>query len=162
ESDAMSDHAAVMATPRDIVAKVPGKPNGSLRIGFIVLIVIGLAAFAMTLASDPQRAWSSLNHGLMFWMVMAQGCIVVSGVMYLTKAKYAVGFQRVAVGAGSFLPWAYGIFVVALLLGNAWIFPWVKHPVEGDKAAYLNLPFMLVRQIGLVGLCTFLSVMYMR
>ncbi|HEV8480065.1 MAG TPA: hypothetical protein VGR66_04660 [Candidatus Eisenbacteria bacterium] len=158
----MSDHVMVMPTPRDIVAKIPGKPNGGVRIAFIVVAVIGAALFAMTLMSDPQRAWSALNHGLMYWMVVSQACLVVSGVMYLTKAKYAVGFQRVAVGAGSFLPWAYAIFVISLLLGNAWIFPWVKHPVEGDKAAYLNLPFMLVRQIGLVGICTALSVMYMR
>jgi hypothetical protein len=157
----MSDYGMVMPTPRDIVAKIPGKANGGLRIGFVVLIVIGLAVFAMTVSSDPQRAWSALNHGLMFWMVLSQACLVVSGVMYLTKAKYSVGFQRMAVGAGSFLPWVYVVFVLALLLGNAWIFPWVKHPVPA-KAAYLNLPFMLVRQIGLVGICTLLSMAYMR
>jgi hypothetical protein len=157
----MSDHGMVMPTPKDIVARIPGQANGGLRIAFVVLIVIGLAVFAMTVSSDPQRAWSALNHGLMFWMVLTQACLVVSGVMYLTKAKYSVGFQRMAVGAGSFLPWVYGVFVLALVFGNAWIFPWVKHPVA-QKAAYLNLPFMLVRQIGLVGICTLLSMAYMR
>src|SRR5262245_28833437 len=160
-SDAMSAHAAAVPTISDVVAKIPGKPNGGVRMALFVLIAIGVIAFGATLASDPHRAWTSMALSLTYWLVVTQACIVVSGVMLLTKAKWAVPFQRIAVGAGSFLPWGYGIFVLTLLLGTKDIFPWTVHPVAG-KTAYLNLPFLLVRQIGLVGICTALSMVYMQ
>jgi len=154
-------HDASVPTIADVVAKVPGKVDPRLRTIFYVLIAIGVVSFGLALFTNPQRAWSAMTLALVYWMTLTQACLVVSGVMVLTKAKWAVPFQRIAVGAGAFLPWAYGLFVLTLLLGNAWIFPWVKHPIEHNRA-YLNLPFLLVREIGLVGLCTYLSMVYMR
>ena len=49
-------HEAVL---RDIAGKLPVRPNSARRMLWLVCMVIGVAAFAFLLFTNPLRAWGS-------------------------------------------------------------------------------------------------------
>lgn len=54
--------------------------------------------------------------------------------------------RRYALSYVAFLPIAYLLMLPLLLFGADHIFPWIEHPVAG-KEAYLNMPFLAVRNL---------------
>jgi hypothetical protein len=152
---------AAPITLSDVLARVPGRVNGTWRIVFALLAVAGVATFALTLAANPTRAWSAMLHSLTFWLVLSQAGVVLAGVMLITKARWAVPMQRIVLGTGSFLPFGYLLLLITIVFGARHLFPWVAEPIP-QKAAYLNLPALYVRQIVLVGACMLVSLAFMR
>lgn len=162
----MSDSAAHATsgngpTIADVMSRVPGKVNPGLRGLFAALLVVGALTFALTLAANPLRAWSAVLFNLVYWMSLAQGGVIVAAIVVLARGKFATPMHRVALGMGSFLPWSFLVLALTLIFGHRVIFPWVREPVPA-KEAYLNVPFLLIRQIGLVGLLTLVSMDMMR
>ena len=131
-------------TIAEIVAKVPGKPSPKVRTIFGVMLLVGVLAFLMTVMANPQRAWSSMLHQLVYWLPLAQVGVVLAALFIIVKAKWAIPVHRMALGFGMFLPIGYLLLIITLLLGNQYIFSWIDHPVE-SKASYLNLPWLLIK-----------------
>jgi len=154
-------HGHAPVTIDDVLARIPGKPHAGLRALFVVLLAVGAVTFGLTVAANPLRGWSSVLINLTYWLPMSAGAAAFGGVLLLVKAKWSVPVHRVFLGVAEYLPWMFGALVVTLVLGNAYLFPWVREPVA-VKAAYLNLPFLLVRQIGLVGGFTLLAWAFQR
>jgi hypothetical protein len=153
--------AAAPVTLEDVLARVPGKPNAALRVLFVACLVVGALTFALTALANPQRAWTAVLINILYWLPLTQAGVLMSAVFLLVKAKWAVPTTRMSLGMGTFAPWVFGVLVVTLVLGNQYLFSWIREPLP-VKAAYLNLPFLLARQIGLVGLLTLLNVAYRR
>jgi hypothetical protein len=145
----------------EVLARIPGKANPALRALFVVLLAVGAATFGLTLAADPLRGWSSALINITFWLPMSAAAAAWGGVLILVKAKWSVPVHRVFLGVAGFLPWMWGVLALTLIFGNAYLFAWVREPVP-VKAAYLNVPFLLIREIGLVGAFTLLALFFTR
>lgn len=148
-------------TVSDVVGRVPGEANRALRILFVGLLLIGIFVFGLTVAVNPERAWSAILLNLVYWLPLAQGGVLLAGVLILVKAKWALPMQRIALGSGSFLPWGFLLLMLTLVLGNSHLFPWVEDP-NPHRAPYLNLPFLYIRHFVSVGLLTVVSLVFMR
>ncbi len=143
-------------TVPDVVARIPAAPSRAVRGFLVALLLLGVVTFGLTVLANPQRAWAAMLQNLTYWLTFAQAGVVLAAVFYLVKAKWAAPYARIALGTGSFLPWALLVLVVTLVFGGRHLFPWIEHPLPA-KAAYLNVPFLHLRQIGLVGFLTLLS-----
>jgi Ni/Fe-hydrogenase subunit HybB-like protein len=131
-------------TAKESARTVPEK--SSIRWLFIVLSAIGLATFIHgALSPHPERAWQAYLINFLLWSGIAQGAVVFSAVMHMTKSRWSGALAGLAEAFAGFFPLSFVLFL-ALLLGRAYVFPWMHHDLHG-KEVWLNLPFLFTRNV---------------
>ncbi len=121
---------------------------------FLGMFVVGLAGFLFFLTIDADRAWQSYVSNWLFFTSIAMGAMLLSVVTWITKAKWNWSVRRVGLAFVAFLPISFVMFLPMLGLGESY-FPWVTElaqdpildPVLEKKEAYLNMPFLLTRNV---------------
>lgn len=127
------------------------KPNKSpANWIFIILIIIGLAAFVYGILSPhPEKAWQAYLINFLLWSGIAQGAVVFSAVMHMTKARWSGPLSGLSESFAAFFPLSFILFLI-LFLGRSHIFPWLHEDLHG-KEIWLNIPFLFTRDcIGLL------------
>ena len=120
-----------------------------LFLGLVVALVVGAITFAMGIAREADRAWGVFLVNFLFWTAISQGGAVFLSILYVTGAKWAQPLKRIAARTIAFLPLSFFLFLL-LYLGRESIFPWIADPIP-EKAAWLNVPFLFVRDgVGLL------------
>ncbi len=120
--------------------------QSSIRWLFVALSVIGLATFIYGARSPhPEKAWQAFLINFLLWSGIAQGAVVFSAVMHMTKARWSNTLSGLAEAFASFFPLSFLMFL-ALLLGRTYVFPWMHHDLHG-KEVWLNLPFLFTRNV---------------
>ncbi|MBI5187267.1 MAG: polysulfide reductase NrfD [Nitrospinae bacterium] len=123
----------------------PGVSKGS-NLPFFVLALAGVVAFVTGLThGETIRAWGALLVNFLFWTGIAMAGIVFAAIQQTTNAAWGRPIKRIAEGLGSFLPVSFIVFLV-LFLGARHLYPWINEPIPA-KAAWLNLPFMFIRDL---------------
>jgi len=139
-------------------------PNG-LRLAGPVLTIIGLIVFLAALMIEPARAWHSYLFNWIWALSIAQGAVVLAAVTTIAKGLWARPLRRFAVSWAAFLPIAYLLMLPILIFGAEHIFPWIENPVHG-KEAYLNMPFLTVRNVialaALIGVSVYFTYITLR
>lgn len=135
--------------------RLDGMPRG-VAIAAVAMVLLGAVGFAMGLAADPDRAWRAYTYNWIYFAGIAQGAVLLAAVVALTRGVWSRPVRRVALSFVAFLPIAYLIlFPPVLIWGADHLFPWLHEDV-GDKAVYLNMPFLsarnLVALVALLGL----------
>lgn len=126
--------------------RLEGMPRGVV-IAALVLIVLGALGFLLGLADDADRAWRAYSYNWLFFAGVAQGAVLLAAVVALTRGVWSRPVRRIAVSFVAFLPIAYLVLFPPLLIwGSDHLFPWLHHDV-GDKALYLNMPFLTARNL---------------
>jgi len=117
---------------------------------FFVLIIIGLATFVYGLyGRHPEKAWQAYLINFLLWSAIAQGAVLFSAVMHMTKARWSGPLSGLAESFAAFFPFSFILFLV-LFLGRTHLFPWLHADLHG-KEIWLNIPFLFARDgIGLV------------
>jgi Ni/Fe-hydrogenase subunit HybB-like protein len=122
------------------------------KIPFVILfflVIIGFGTFVLQLfGAHPEKAWQIYLINFLLWSAIAQGGLLFSVVMHLTKARWSQPVQNLSESFAAFFPLSFGLFLL-LFLGRAHIFPWLHQNLHG-KEAWLNMPFLFSRDfIGL-------------
>jgi hypothetical protein len=117
---------------------------------FVALIIIGLAAFIYGILSPhPEKAWQAYLINFLLWSAIAQGAVLFSTVMHMTRARWSGPLSALAESFAAFFPLSFILFLL-LFLGRAHIFPWLHQDLHG-KEVWLNIPFLFTRDcIGLL------------
>ena len=111
---------------------------------FIALVVIGGVAFVYGLISQhPERAWQAYLINFLLWSAIAQGAVLFSAVMHMTKARWSGPLSGLSESFAAFFPLSFMLFLV-LFLGKTHIFPWLHEDLHG-KEVWLNIPFLFWR-----------------
>ena len=117
---------------------------------FLGMFVIGLAGFVFALTTDADRAWQSYVSNWLFFTNIAMGAMLLTVVTWITKAKWNWSVRRVSLAFVAFLPVSFVMLLPMLGLGESY-FPWIEEvaldPILQKKAAYLNMPFLLTRNV---------------
>ena len=134
--------------PNDTKTEKPQK--SSVNWIFFILIIIGLAAFIYGIIGDhPEKAWQAYLINFLLWSAIAQGAVLFSAVMHMTKARWSGPLSALSESFAAFFPLSFVLFLV-LFLGRAHIFPWLHEDLHG-KEVWLNIPFLFTRDcIGLL------------
>ncbi|MBI4539811.1 MAG: hypothetical protein HY704_09930 [Gemmatimonadetes bacterium] len=154
---------AEMPVPREIPVRFLGRPQKRTVAALGAMVAVGLAAFAVALATDPDRAWRAYLTSWLWATSIAQGAVILAVATQITRAQWAWSVRRVASAFSAFLPVSF-ILLIPLLLKGAGFFPWVAEmahdPILQKKAAYLNLPFLVARNVVGLGLLYGLSLYF--
>jgi hypothetical protein len=135
--------------PSDIQARyLPRRRGVSLVIGAFTLV--GFLTFLSLLRIDPDRAWQAYVSNWLFFAAIAQGAVVFAAATTITKAKWNWSVRRVSLAFGAFLPIAFILLLPMLGLREDY-FTWMRYmdvdPVVQAKAGYLNIPFLIARNL---------------
>ena len=72
---------------------------------FYVLVAIGVATFIFGLTSQhPEKAWQAYLINFLLWSAIAQGAVLFSAVMHMTKARWSGPLAGVAESFTAFFP----------------------------------------------------------
>jgi hypothetical protein len=131
------------------VRRLDPVPPG-LRLAAPALIGIGLVAFVAALLVDPTRAWRAYLVNWLFFLSLAQGPVLLAVVVSITKGLWSRPIRRFALSFVAAVPLMY-LAMIPLLFAAGHIFPWIEEPIPG-KDAWLNVPFLSVRNLVLLGI----------
>lgn len=116
------------------------------RVLFIaaLLVAAGLVSFLfLAVGSHPEKAWRAYLINFLLWSAMAQGGLLFSAVMHVTKARWSGVMAGVAESFAAFFPISFVLFLL-LFIGKGHIFPWLHQDLHG-KEVWLNIPFLFTR-----------------
>jgi len=135
--------------PSDIQARyLPRRRAVSLVIAGFTLV--GVLAFFVLLATDSSRAWQAYVSNWLFFTSIAQGAVLLGVATTITKAKWNWSVRRVTLSFAAFLPIAFILLLPMLGLREDY-FPWIEKmsydEIVQKKAAYLNIPFLIARNL---------------
>jgi hypothetical protein len=127
---------------------LPRSRNASTIAG--ALFVIGLVAFVIRLGQDPHSAWISYITNWLFFTSISIGGVLFAIATWITKAKWNWSMRRVSQSFAAFLPISFLMLFPMLGLGDSY-FPWIEmmatDPIVQAKQAYLNMPFLVTRNV---------------
>jgi len=111
---------------------------------FIVLVAIGVVTFIIGLTGQhPERAWQAYLINFLLWSAIAQGAVLFSAVMHMTKARWCGPISSLSESFTAFFPLSFILFLL-LFMGRTHIFPWLHEDLHG-KEIWLNIPFLFWR-----------------
>jgi Ni/Fe-hydrogenase subunit HybB-like protein len=111
---------------------------------FAAFVMIGLAAFLVQASGrHPERAWQAYLINFLLWSAVAQGGLLFSVVLHITKARWGRPLQGLAESFAAFFPVSFLLFLF-LFLGKAYVFPWFRGDLHG-KGWWLSIPFLFSR-----------------
>ena len=111
---------------------------------FTTLVIVGAAAFLWGLNSHhPQNAWQAYLINFLLWSAIAQGGLLFSAVMHITKARWSGPLSGLSESFASFFPISFVLFLI-LFVGKSHLFPWLHEDLHG-KEVWLNIPFLFAR-----------------
>lgn len=140
------DHVHV---PSEIPAKFFRESSKHLRL-IVAIFLVGVCGSAWSLVMDADRVRQAYVSNWMFFTNIAVGAILFAVVTWITKAKWNWSVRRVSLSFVAFLPVSFLLFLPMLTFGDSY-FPWILEmshdPILQKKASYLNMPFLLARNV---------------
>jgi hypothetical protein len=121
---------------------------GGAGVAGLVLTAIGALAF------DARRALFSYLVAFVYWLGITLGALILLGAFHASNARWPVVLRRFLEDVPQVLP-LFAVLFVPIVAGMKLLFPWVDAAalegelakVVGQKAAYLNVRFFLVRAV---------------
>jgi len=117
---------------------------------FVGMFLVGLAGFVFALSTDADRAWQSYVANWLFFTSVAMGAMLLAVATWMTKSRWNWSVRRVSLSFVAFLPISFVLLLPMLGLGESF-FPWIAEmahdPILQKKAAYLNMPFLVTRNV---------------
>ena len=130
------------------VRYLPRSRNASLLAG--TLFLVGLVAFVIRLSENAQQAWVAYVSNWLFFTSITMGGVVVAAATWITKARWNWPMRRVSQAMAAFLPISF-VMLLPMLGLRGDFFPWIDamahDPVLQKKEAYLNIPFLVSREV---------------
>ena len=157
----MSLHPPRVPTREQVLAASSKPLPAALRTLTIILAVIGAIVFIVGLFVDPKRTWSAFHANWLFFAGFSQAGIVFVGVQRITTARWSRAVIRFMEGYVAFLPIAFVFLLLILFAGRSYIFPWAHEAYPNvEKAQYYNPAFLIIRDIIIYGLMTWLGLWF--
>ena len=119
------------------------RPFGAI---LTILVCAGIASFLILLAfKENARAWQIYLVNVLFWSAVAQGALLFSMIMHVTKARWSGALQNLSESFSAFFPVSFVLFVL-LYFSKPHLFPWLGQDLHG-KEVWLNVPFLMTRDL---------------
>lgn len=150
--------------PQAIPFRTLDKPSGMLKGILALLVLIGAATFLLAGGGDdPARVWRGLLFNWLFWSSLALGMVLFAMALSMTNARWAWSIRRFALGGAAFLPISFLLLILVFFGSEHYFHHWLH--VEGDpvleaKAAWLNLPGLITRDLIGVGILFGLAIAF--
>lgn len=157
----MSDHDVHVPTREEVLAGTDRPAPRSLKLLSLVLAAVGALVFIIGLFVQPGRAWQALLINWLYFASISSAAVMFVAVQRITTARWSRPIVRFLEGYVAFLPVAFVLLVLILVVGRHHIFWWSNEvPHIHEKQIYLDPTFLLPRAIFVFLIISALSVWY--
>lgn len=136
------------------------RPSPLLLAAAGLALAVGLLGLLIGFMAPSPDAWVWLLVNFVFFGGIANGVLVWSAAFRVAQARWTCVINRLGHSALAFVPVLF-LTLLGLLSGVSKWAPWVKHPIPA-KAAWLNVPFMIWRDIACLGVLWLLCFLMVR
>jgi hypothetical protein len=144
----MSGHDAHAPTREEVLTGIDRPSAPLLKSICLVLAGLGVLVFIVGLFLQPARAWQGLLVSWLYFSSISSAGVMFVAVQRITTARWSRPIIRFLEGYVAFLPVAFVLLLLILLVGRHHIFWWSNQvPEIHEKQVYLNPPFFLIRVI---------------
>ena len=132
---------------RDEVYAASARPlPAGLRLAALVATAIGVIVFIAGLFLNPDRAWQALHFNWLFFTLISSGGVMFAAAQRITTARWSRPVIRFIEGYVAFLPVAFVLLALTVLVGRHHVFNWARETVTvSQKALYLSPGFFTAR-----------------
>ncbi|HXT15178.1 MAG TPA: hypothetical protein VN706_06080 [Gemmatimonadaceae bacterium] len=157
----MSLHPPRVYTPNEVVAASNREIPKSLTTTMLALFGIGALIFIIGLFVAPDRVWRAFHANWLFFTALSSGGVTFVAVQRITTARWSRGVIRFMEAYVAFLPVALVFFLLTLIFGRNYVFPWTHEAYPSpEKAQYFNGTFLAIRDIVVLLLMNLLGLWY--
>ena len=157
----MTVHEHYAPTREEVLAAASRPLPAVLTTVSVAFAVIGAVVFLAGVFVAPDRAWRAFHANWLFWTVLSSAGVTFVAVQRITTARWSRAIIRFMEGYIGFLPIAFVLLLLTLLVGARHVFPWmVESPPVHEKAVYFDRTFLTLRVLLSVGVIVALSVWY--
>jgi len=139
----------------------PGRLPQPLTNICIAFAVLGVVAFVGGVITDPQTAWLAYHANFIFFTLMACGGLLLTAIFSIVGAFWPGPYRRFAESLAAFIPVAL-VFSVIGIFGGDYIFDWQANGAMHGKEPWLNTTRFYTTDIGLLGLMSLLTVLFLK
>ncbi len=125
-------------------------PNYLRKLCFVFMGTGGVTLFASLFLTDPRRAAFAYLVPFVYFLFISLGALFFLSIQYASSAGWSVNIRRLIESLTPYLIFA-SILLVPLIYYGPYLFEWfhkdhvLQDPILKGKAAYLNIPFFLIR-----------------
>jgi hypothetical protein len=118
----------------------------------LIVGIVGLVLSLVGFSVDRGHFFHSYLVAYIFWLTIGLGALFFTMLHHLVNSTWSVALRRISENIMSTIP-LMAIFVIPVLLGIGNLYHWshadvvAQNPVLQGKAAYLNVPFFIIRTI---------------
>src|SRR5258706_9988622 len=144
----MSGHDPHAPSREEVLVGIDRPSPPILKTIALVLAAIGLIVFIVGLFVEPDRTWQALLVNWLYFTSISSAGVMFVAVQRITTARWSRPIVRFLEGYVAFLPIAFVLLLLIVLVGRHHVFWWSDHvPEIHEKRVWLNPPFFLTRVI---------------
>jgi hypothetical protein len=157
----MTDHDVHVPTREEILSGTDRPAPRSLKLLSLVLAALGVVVFIVGAFVQPDRTWQALLVSWLYFTSISSAGVMFVAVQRITTARWSRPIIRLLEGYVAFLPVAFVLLVLILVVGRHHIFWWSNEiPHVHEKQIYLKQAFLVPRAILVFLIISALSVWY--
>ena len=88
-----------------------------------LLAVVGVVAFVMGLATDPEVAWLAFHTNFIYFSALAQGGFAFAAIMVVVSAKWPGPLRRMFEALSAWVPISFVLGCIGYF-GGDYLFEW--------------------------------------
>ncbi len=127
----------------------------------LAFAVLGVVSFVGGIMTDPQTAWLAYHSNFIFFTMLACGGLTLTAIYSIVGAYWPGPYRRFAESLAAFIPVALILGIIGIF-GGDYIFDWQKNGAMHGKEAWLNPIRFYATDIGLLGIMSLLTVMFLK
>jgi hypothetical protein len=115
----------------------------------LIAAIIGILGCVAGAILEPGRFFASYLFAYVFWTSISLGFLGITMLHHMTSGRWSFLIQRISEAGMRVLP-VQALLFVPLLFGLGYLYPWVMRAGEEAmvvRAAYLNVPFFIIRTV---------------
>lgn len=160
----MSERALSNEAARELLrGRSWAAPDSVRALGSRSLLVggVGLVLLAVGFFVNKKQFFEAYLVAWIYFVLIALGCLGISMLHQMTRGAWGLVMRRVLEAGARTLPYLAVLFV-PILFGMQELYPWTRPEMAAQelvrhKAAYLNVPFFIVRYVLYFALWSFLA-----
>ena len=126
-----------------------------------LLAVVGVVAFVMGLATDPEVAWLAFHTNFIYFSALAQGGFAFAAIMVVVSAKWPGPLRRMFEALSAWVPISFVLGCIGYF-GGDYLFEWKREGAVHGKEAWLNATRVYTTDLVILGILSVFAIWFIK